>query len=386
MIVRVLMMITPGIGHAFPMVPLSWALQLEGHEVLVASCGPALTIGEAGVRTVDVAPGLSLPKIMGALAAAHPEMVMKLNNEAADDYQESLAVAVATAMSLQTEMVETLIRTAEDWRPDIVLYSPVLTPGLVAAAKLGVPAVQHGFGFLRIGGFAKALRELNADIFDRHGVDLPPERAAVDIAPPSMVTVEPDSWSMRYVPYNGGGALPPAAYELLTGKPTARRIAVTLGSGPPPNGAVTTVERILAMVPEMDAEFVLVVPNVDLDQFGPLPPNVRSLGWTPLPALLARCSALVHHGGPGTALAAIASGIPQLIPGFGGLDRHLNADAVTRRGVGLAMPPEDLDRDALETLLTDPGLRSAAAEVRDELGMLPRPADIVARLVEFAGR
>ncbi len=44
-----------------------------------------------------------------------------------------------------------------------------------------------------------------------------------------------------------------------------------------------------------------------------LPPNVRHFNYVPLGMILPRCSALVHHGGTGTAAQALAAGIPQLI-------------------------------------------------------------------------
>lgn len=381
---RVLVMVTPGIGHAFPVVPLSWALQLTGHEVLVATCGPALAVGDAGLQTVDVAPGLSLQKILGELGARYPELVHQLMNETADNYRDSLVVAVAKAMSMQTPMIESFVRTAEEWRPDLVVYSPVLTPGLVAAAKLDVPAVEHGFGLLRTSSYAKTLRERNADIFERHGVDLPTIRESVDIAPPSMVPDEPSSWPMRFVPYGGGGTLRRTVLDVVLGAPEADRIAVTLGTGPPPGG-VETLERILQLASEVDIEFVLVLPNVDVDSYGALPKNVRSVGWVPLATLLKGCSAVVHHGGAGTTLTALASGIPQLILGYGGFDRHLNAEAVTRRGAGLTAPPETLDQGVVELLVGDERLRTNAREVREEICALPRPAEVAARLVDLAG-
>jgi len=48
--------------------------------------------------------------------------------------------------------------------------------------------------------------------FGRHGVTALPERVEyVDVAPPSLLTEEPAGWSMRYVPYNGGGVCRPGA-------------------------------------------------------------------------------------------------------------------------------------------------------------------------------
>lgn len=68
-----------------------------------------------------------------------------------------------------------------------------------------------------------------------------------------------------------------------------------------------------------------------------LPPNVRAVGWAPLAEALATCAGVVHHGGAGTLLAALAAGVPQIVvPGPG--DRRRNAELVAARGAGLAVP------------------------------------------------
>mmetsp|Transcript_28968 Transcript_28968/g.67409 ORF Transcript_28968/g.67409 Transcript_28968/m.67409 type:complete len:505 (+) Transcript_28968:183-1697(+) len=54
-------------------------------------------------------------------------------------------------------------------------------------------------------------------------------------------------------------------------------------------------------------------------------------------ALFPHCSLLVHHGGMGTTAAAYRSGVPQVVtPVF--LDQFVNADMVTKTGVGFGLP------------------------------------------------
>ena len=53
---RVLFVVTPGVGHLFPMVPLAWALRAAGHEVLIATTGAGLVAANAGLAVTDVAP------------------------------------------------------------------------------------------------------------------------------------------------------------------------------------------------------------------------------------------------------------------------------------------------------------------------------------------
>ncbi|MFS8201113.1 nucleotide disphospho-sugar-binding domain-containing protein [Streptomyces sp. CWNU-52B] len=379
------MTITPGTGHTYPVVPLTWALQLAGHEVLVASSGPGLALGEAGARTVDVAPGLSLEQMLGKLAQHHPEVAGRLfQEEAGVGYLEVVGGAVASALRLQPEMVDAIIRTAEEWRPDVVVHSPLLTPGLVAAAKLGVPAVQHGFGF--VNPSAEMMRELHADLFEEHGVDLPEVRATIDITPPSVLPAQAGAWSMGYVPYNGSGPLPKPLYDLLNSTPDVPRIAVSLGSGPVPGEAAVILEQLLATAPKTQAEFVVALPRVDLEPFGPLPDNVRAFDWVPYGALVSRCAAVIHHAGPGTALGAMVHGLPQVVPAFKGLGRPEVAQVIADRGVGRIVRPDEIGPELLESVIADKEIRTAAAEVRAEIKAMPTPLDITARLEELVAR
>lgn len=380
------MMVTPGAGHAYPMVPLGWALQMAGHEVLVATSGPGLMLGEAGMRCVDVAPGLSLGQMQGKLAQHHPDVIARLNNDVLDpDYHETIGLAVAAALRLQPAMVEAMIRTAEEWQPDAVVYSPLFTPGLVAAAKLGVPAVRNEFGLVRTDDSPQLMRELHGDLFEAHGVELPSVMATIDITPPSMGTIEPDAWQMGVVPFNGGGAMPADVHDYLVAarRRDRPRIAVTFGSGPPPQETLRVVQNIVAAAPDMDAEFVLAAPTMDLEPLGPLPDNVTSLGWAPLVSLMGCSSLVIHHGGPGSAFGAIMSGLPQIVPDFGGLGRPLIMDAVVNRGIGVSPSPQAVGRELLESVLADEKMKAAAREVREEIRSLPTPGDIVTRLADL---
>jgi UDP:flavonoid glycosyltransferase YjiC (YdhE family) len=120
---------------------------------------------------------------------------------------------------------------------------------------------------------------------------------------------------------------------------------------------------------------VLVRPTPRL-QRGPLPANVRTVGWVPLPAVLPHATAVVHHGGAGSVLAAAAAGIPQLAtPGPG--DRTRNAALVAATGSGLAVPARRIDAAALTRLATDDGLAQGARTLAAEIAAMPPPEDLV---------
>jgi UDP:flavonoid glycosyltransferase YjiC (YdhE family) len=198
----------------------------------------------------------------------------------------------------------------------------------------------------------------------------------LDIVPPSMAGVGRNGWLLRSVPYNGGGVLS----DWVMRQPERPRVAVTLGTIVPRMGGVGVVERIVALAPEVDAEFVLAMQPRDSDKLGRLPANVRAAGWMPMNALLRTCTAVVHHGGSGTMYAALDAGVPQLLLPSGAEDRHINAAAVLDRGAGLACAPEQIDTTVLQRLITDDSVRATTAEVRAELAEMPPPSALVERL------
>jgi UDP:flavonoid glycosyltransferase YjiC (YdhE family) len=277
-----------------------------------------------------------------------------------------------------------VVRVATEWKPDLLVQSHVDGAGLVAAAKLGIPLVNHGFGFSRIGAdeYAKLFQEHMADAFDRHGVTATPSLdAMIQVAPPSMTGDTSIGWPMRYVPFNGGGQRP----EWLPFEPDRPRIAVTLGSVSGKSGGYSVVRRVIAAAEGLGVELVLALGDeVDSATLGALPPYVHVAGWMPLNVLLPSCAALVHHGGAGTTLTALDAGVAQLIVPSGA-DRYINADAVAARGVGVSCLDGAVEPAMLDRLLHDDGLRAAATAVRAEMRAMPSPVSLVPALEELAG-
>jgi rhamnosyltransferase subunit B len=80
-----------------------------------------------------------------------------------------------------------------------------------------------------------------------------------------------------------------------------------------------------------------------------LTPNILARSYVPLSRLLPRASALVHHGGIGTASQAFAAGIPQLITPFAH-DQFDNASRVEHLGCGFQMKSHGSDSVILKSL------------------------------------
>jgi UDP:flavonoid glycosyltransferase YjiC (YdhE family) len=370
---RVLFVSALGTGHVLPAVPLAWALRAAGHDVRLAAAGDALVAERAGLEVEDVSPGQNMSGVFEWIRANRPELLARLGNSEAT---RDLRAAVPVFAQVADRMADGIVDAALRFRPDLVVYTQLQGAGPLVAAKLGVPAVQQGFGFARTAGVNELMRDHLADAYARHGVAGSVTPHKIDVAPPSMIAGEPEGWSTRYIPYNGGTVLP----EPLRQPPSRPRVAVTLGTVSPTMNGFATLRRIIDVAAGVDAEFVLAVGSTDI---GDLPDNVVALPWVPLNSLLRTCSAVIHHGGAGTALTAIDAGLPQLVLPDGA-DRFANADAVHDRGMGVSITPSDVDAGLMDWLLRADKPRAVAAEVRAEMHAMAPPASLVPRLVELA--
>jgi UDP:flavonoid glycosyltransferase YjiC (YdhE family) len=363
-----------GIGHGFPLVPLAWAMRVAGHEVRFVTTGRALDVEHAGLPVVDAAPGVDFTARIRERIAQSQETLQQTAT------MQNLCGAIPLLAQFSEVLVDGVVDAAMQWRPDLVVHTQADGAGLVAAGKLRVPLVDHGLGIVRGAGVHELLREHMADAFARHGVaELPQPIASIDVAPPSMLADESSGWPMRYVPYNGGCVLP----NWLHRPGDRRRIAVTLGTVAPMTEGLGPLRQILQVAGSVDAEFVLALGNVDTSELGDLPDNAHVVGWVPLGELLRGCAALVHHGGEGTTMTALAAGVPQLILPSG-RGRHIPAAAVQQCRAGLTSHVQDLDSAQLSRLLNDKKLAEAASRVREEIAALPTPADLVPRVVSLA--
>lgn len=360
---RILFVAAPLLGHLYPMIPLATALRAAGHDILVASGGDVLERPPAGFAVEDVVTGrFTFGRIATAAMLRHPRvMAREVAGTAGTDGVGHIFGAVNDLL------VERTSALVDSWRPDVVVHEPLCGAGAVAAGRHGVPAVLHG-NLL----FDDALLTRVTTAAMRPRVDPPPSAAVLRITPESLVRGA-GGQPMRPIGYGGDASLP----AVLREPPTRPRILVSHSTIAGP-GSASVLARIVRVAPAVDAEFVLLRAADKLSRRA-LPGNVRAVGWAPLPEALAGASGIVHHGGAGTILAALAAGVPQLVtPGPG--DRRHNASVVAGRGAGFAVPARKISALDLDRLLSDATLRTASAEVATEIAAMPPPAEIVATL------
>ncbi len=387
---KVLFLTSPGFGHNLPVVTLAWALRAAGHDVVLGTAGATPTnlpwLARSGLPVVEVATVAQITEVYRAgtedvgLGGLSDKELRAMARRAAGTPHHEVDRPFG---ALSAAMADGAVEFARWWRPDLVVHSRLQGAGPLVAAKLGVPAVEHSDGLTSSREIAVKLAAELDDVYRRHGVaGFPDRHELLNIAPPSMVASD-RGHAMRHVPYHGGIVLP----EWLRRTPDRPRITITMGSILPMLWPRLRPLRWVADVAAgVDAEFVLALAGADPSVLGPLPANVRAVAeWLPVDALAATTNAMIHHGGSGSMMAALAAGVPQLVLPFVG-DEFGNARAVVRRGVGVEI---DIDRErvtpaVVRQLIDDESLRTAAAEVRAEVAAMPSPADLVPTLTELA--
>ncbi len=319
---RVLFVSPASVGHTYPLVPLAVAARAAGHEVHFAA-------GEE----------VHAPLAVLGLRPFRP----------ADVFYE------VYAEDLEPELARL--------RPDLVVHGWGVPGAAVAAARAGVPGVWHGFGRLFPDGIG----------LERPGTDRP----HLDICPPSLQDPEflatAERIELRPVPFSPAGPLP---------TPGSPLVYLTPGTA---FGTPELLATAIAGLAALDVHVVVAAGRVRLDQLGPLPANATVRSWLPQAALLPHADVVVHHGGSGTTLGALAAGVPQLVLPQGA-DQFANASALTTAGAALCLGPDEVTPEAVaehtRTLLRSDH-RTAARGVAAEIARMPSPEEVARRLPDL---
>ena len=371
---KILFSARPAFGHVFPLVPLALASIDRGHDVTFAS-GEGFLPKLAGW-------GFETRKVGGAIDAAFPEAAAKyphLLNPEQPAFGGAMFVDVLGRKSL-----EDMRGVLEELRPDLVVYEGTDVGAAVAAAAAGIPVVHHSLS-LWMGPFRDALRERIPDLWKLAGatesVDVTVGDTYLDIWPPSMQSPDAQSSTNRHQP------LRPTPW----GDPSSR-VPDWLDSAPGPLVFVSLgtvfwgkdlLPKLIEALSKLDVD-ALVLAGVDAKpEELPQADRVRVAGFVDQPAILRRADAVVHHGGAGTLLGALANAVPAVVLPEGA-DRPYTAASLAASGAGVAVNPREATADdiaeAVQTVLGDERYRTRAQELRAEIESMPAPADVVVRL------
>jgi len=402
-------------SHLHCLVPVGWALQAAGHEVRVASHpSMAQAISSAGLAAVPLGQdvdfatefGPRMGKVgMGRLdqdgqrtakpgSTAEPGSAAEPGSTAKPDGALEPAITPdGGVVRFAAALVNDLVEFGRAYRPDLVIWEPFNLAAAVAAAALGVPGVLQLWGpdssvTLRldqetvVGPLAARFGLGAAEVSLTGALMLDP------VPPPMQVPLSGPSQPVRFVPYNGAAVVP----GWLRRPAIRSRVCVTAGTMMAGAGFAGQLDLtgIIRAVAELDVEVVVTVDPAQQAGLGQVPDNVRLAdGPLALRLLLPSCAALVQQGGAGTTMTALAYGVPQLIlPQVS--DQHFNGERLAATGAGTWLAPEQASpgqiRDLVGELIGDGHWRERAALMRDRVGQMPAPAEVVPVLTKLARR
>ena len=240
-------------------------------------------------------------------------------------------------------------------RPDLVVHGWGVPEVGVAARRAGIPALWHGFGRM---------------IPDGIGFERPTGGVHLDICPPSLqdagFLATAERIALRPVPFAEPGDF--------------RRplIYLTLGTA---FGTPEVLNTAIEGLATLGTPVVVATGGVTL---GPLPAHVMAQAWVPQAAALAQADLVVHHGGSGTTLGALAAGVPQLVLPQGA-DQFANAEALVAAGAALRLLPGELSADAVaEQARKAFSCRDAALALAGEIAAMPSPDEVARELPTLA--
>jgi UDP:flavonoid glycosyltransferase YjiC (YdhE family) len=357
--VRILVTTNAAIGHFLPMASTIAELVAGGHEVRIGC------------------PGTFEPFLRKAGFDALPCEEIEVSPQVppvppADDRAGRLIWAVTCSWPSDCRpWVDELLRQTQQWRPDLVMVEPVEHAGRIVAAALGVPLVVHGWGFT-LPAFVEELAPSGIlDVYER--VSATPQLPALitDLGPASVQAADigpVQRYGYRPFPVPGQ-PLPPLRTEKL-------RVLVTLGTYANV-GAASQIRAAVSAALDNGAEVIAVLGHDDRGSRETFPPNATVLEWVDMPAAIAGCDLVVHHGGAGTSWTALSCGKPAVVLPQGG-DQFRNAEILSAAGAALVCSSREIGdvAAAIACGLDDSKLTERAAMIARENAELPDVAEL----------
>lgn len=314
---RVLVASTVGSGHFRPLVPWIEALEAAGHEVVVAGSS-GLAAWASGWRFHDC--GAPDPQVVGPMWGRLFD----------DDLEDPRAHVVGNifARTNSGALLPAMAALVADFRPDLVLREPMEFASAAVAAGAGVRQVRVGI----------SLKSFDA-LMSRHAGPVMEEWQ-----PGTTAAVEASSFLTRFP-----GSLDPAdpaadvrRYRLAQPPPRTvdpSFVYATLGTVAPSSSHLVGWFGVISeAVGELDVDTLLTVGREVDPRTVPAAPRLSVEHWADQTDVLSRAAAIVHHGGSGTTLDALAAGVPQLIVPLMA-DQSANAEAIAAAGAGEALHP-----------------------------------------------
>lgn len=383
---KILFSTRPAYGHVYPLMPLAQAARDAGHDVSFATTGAFLSkLGTLGFTSHDV--GITMDQAIDEVVRTASPDEMPKGADGRPNLEGGARLFVdVIARRTAADMAPLLDRCT----PDVVVYEQYDFGAAVAAHAVGIPAVCHSISPRMP---AEVIEIFVRDRLDALWADYGKPRASfdaftgdryLDIFPavlqqPSFLA-DPARRSMRPIPFAEPGARLPGWLA------TNRRPLVYLTLG-----TIVATDEVLRPAIEglatLDADIVLALGSADGTSLGSVPANIHVETFVDQAALMRHVDLVVHHGGSGTMLAALAHGTPQLVLPKGA-DQFFNADAMAAADLASVLHPAQATPEAVANLarLALDEHRPAVDAVRDEIAAMPHPAELVDDVLATFGR
>ena len=356
------------ISHFKPLLPFANALKTRGHDVrFAARVELSEDIAKSGFQHLI----LDSPS-----EQASDQVRQQFENVSAQKLGKIYAAEVFLNLLPKTALPK-LLKDLARWRPDLIVREPTEFSGLIAAQKLGIRHVRveivNGESEESLAtNYYKQIDELRSGVglppagfgylkdepaFSAHPQSLDdtprinsqsPTRFLADPLEPSHNPTKPDWLPQDDLPliYATFGTIAAG----LEHSNDIYRIALEAFSELPVNVLLTTGK------------------DAPADLISSVPPNVIVRSFVPQADVLPHAQLMVSHGGSGTVIAGLASGVPMVItPMFA--DQPDNARCLQSAGLSLSVLDADVAslKNAVIRALADDKMRDRAQLAAKEI-------------------
>lgn len=383
---RVLFTTLRNTSHFLPLVPFIAACRQRGHDVAVAA--PKDLAERVANENAEFFP-------FGHPGDEGLRPIWARLRDASDEEKQRTVVRDIFAGVCASAALPGVLSTIERWRPDIIVRESQEYAGLVAAEKLGMPHVRIGITASRAELETLAFAAPSVDAH-RRSVGLEPDpagervrrEAVLTFFPRSLGETTPEMLSARRFRAHRKQAAPlPDWWQGQSGP----FVYVTLGTAAGMLEAMRASFRtVLDAVCDLPIRVLMTIgPDLPTDVLGDTTLNVHVERFVPQDDVIPHAAAVLCHGGSGTVLGTLATGVPMLVtPMFA--DQPHNAERIAELGAGLNVPMSaatpDTVRDALTRVCEEPSFRSAAQAIAAEIAALPSIDDAPAEIERLAQR
>lgn len=288
-----------------------------------------------------------------------------------------------------------LAAVAQDFKPDVILGESTSWAALFAGELADTPVATFHYNPANTSFLGQLLGARFAEFRAELGLPADPEFAALNRWL-TLVGGPPEWFASRPLPPTAHLIQPPdvdarageSIEELLRGFDRRPLVYATLGTTF--NAQEDVWSMVLDGLAKLDANVIATVGrDLDPDDFGGHPANVRIERFISQALILPCCSAMLAHGGYGSLMGALRHGVPVVSVPLAAADNARHAAKLEELGAGIAIHEESRSPraigNAMTEVLTKSAYRDAAARLAASIGSLPptsHGATLIKRLAE----